>query len=69
VQIIKPLITAAKYRVLKITMIRFQHAGKNSYKYTVVLSFTEAWDEWNDKMLEIWDKETHNIEKFTIDSI
>jgi hypothetical protein len=45
------------------------HAGENSDKYTVVLSFTEAWDEWNDKMLEVWDKETHNIEKIAIDSI
>lgn len=47
----------------------FIHAGEDSDKYTVVLSFTEAWDEWNDKMLEVWGKETHNIEKFAIDSI
>lgn len=45
------------------------HAGEDSDKYTVVLSFTKAWDEWNDKMLEIWDKETHDIETFAIDSI
>lgn len=45
------------------------HAGENTDKYTVLLSFTEAWDEWNDKMLEVWDKETHNIERFAIDSI
>lgn len=47
----------------------FIHAGEDSDKYTVVLSFTEAWDEWNDKMLEVWDKESHSIEKFAIDSI
>ncbi|GCD10052.1 hypothetical protein [Clostridium tagluense] len=45
------------------------HAGEESDKYAVVLSFTEAWDEWNDKMLEVWGKESHNIEKFAIDSI
>lgn len=45
------------------------HAGEDSDKYTVVLSFTEAWDEWNDKMLEVWGKESHNIERFAIDFI
>lgn len=37
------------------------HAGEDSDKYTVVLSFAEAWDEWNDKMLEVWGKETGPI--------
>lgn len=45
------------------------HAGEDSDKYTVIFSFTEAWDEWNDKMLEVWGKESYSIEKFTIDSI
>lgn len=45
------------------------HAGEESGKYTVVLSFTEAWDEWNHKMLKVWGKESHSIEKFAIDSI
>ncbi|NMM62435.1 SMI1/KNR4 family protein [Clostridium sp. P21] len=29
------------------------HAGEDSDKYTVVLSFTEAWGDWNDKMIEV----------------
>lgn len=40
----------------------FIHAGENSNKYTVAASFTEAWDDWNDKMMEVWCIESHNIE-------
>lgn len=46
-----------------------KHAGDESDRYRVVRSFTEAWDDWNDKMLKVWLKESKNIEKVAIDSI
>ncbi|WP_072991395.1 hypothetical protein [Clostridium cavendishii] len=47
----------------------FIHAGENSGKYTVAVSFTEAWDDWNDRMMELWSIKTHNIEVVAIDII
>lgn len=47
----------------------FIHAGENSNKYTVAVYFNEAWDDWNDKMMEVWSIESHNIEAAAIADI
>lgn len=47
----------------------FRHAGENSNKYIVAVSFTEAWDEWNDNMMEVWGRESNNIEVAAIATI
>lgn len=44
-----------------------ENAGEKSDKYTVILSFIEAWDGWNGKMLEVWTIESHNLEKVAVD--
>lgn len=47
----------------------FSNSGELSDKYTVTISFIEAWDTWNKSMIAAWSKESHDLEKLAIKMI
>ena len=47
----------------------FGKAGEPSEQYTVVISFIEAWDGWNRRMLAVWSKESHCLEERALQMI
>lgn len=47
----------------------FSNSGELSDKYTVVFSFIDAWDIWNESMMAVWSKESHILENEGIKAI
>ncbi|GFZ30403.1 hypothetical protein CSC2_09290 [Clostridium zeae] len=47
----------------------FSKCGDISNNYTVASSFIEAWDSWNESMLNVWSVEVINLENISINVI
>lgn len=44
----------------------FREVGTKSDRYTVVHLIFEAWDRWNEQMLEVWGKASHELEQYAM---